>query len=458
MARADDLPRPLSDVTFVVIDLETTGGSPHSCAITEVGAVKFRHGEIVGTFETLVDPGIAIPYEITYLTGITEAMVAPAPRIESVLPALLEFIGDAVVVGHNVRFDLAFLRANLARLGYRSLTNPSVDTCILARRLVKDEVPDCRLGTVARHLGARTTPCHRAMADALATGDVLHSLLERVASLGVSALDDLLALPRTAAHPQVAKLHWVDGLPRTPGVYLFSDGSGRVIHVGRANDLRQRVRSYFASDDRRRIAPMLREAQRLDHEPCRDELEAIVKSSRLVRRHSPRFNPEVPRQRQYRYVREAPNGRVAVTRQVRPVDRGRYVGPFTTSAQARTAIAAGVTSAARDRLPAAIRHSLVRQDRAEALVRAGRVEIEFDTGQRAVIVDGRLQTTPAPTSAATAAPRPLGGPIDLEEFDEIDAVASWLDRHASRLRIVHAELGWSCGGPPGAPDVVEAVA
>src|SRR3954470_7513434 len=105
---------PLCDVTFVVIDLETTGGSANTCAITEVGAVKLRGGECLGTFQTLVNPGSGIPPEITYMTGITEAMVTPAPRIEAVLPALLEFVGrDAVVVGHNVRFDLAFLQAAL---------------------------------------------------------------------------------------------------------------------------------------------------------------------------------------------------------------------------------------------------------------------------------------------------------------------------------------------------------
>lgn len=443
----------------MVIDLETTGGSPQACAITEVGAVKFRHGEVVATFETLVDPGVAIPFDVTYLTGITEAMVAPAPRIESVLPALLEFIGDAVVVGHNVRFDLAFLRANLARLGYRPLTNASVDTCMLARRLVKDEVPDCRLVTVARHLGTRTVPCHRAMADALATGEVLHSLLERVASLGVSALDDLLALPRTAAHPQVAKLHWVDGLPRTAGVYVFSDGSGKVIHAGRANDLRQRIRSYFASDDRRRIAPMLREGQRLDHEPCGNELEAIVMLSRLVRRHAPRFNPEVARQRQYRYVREAADGRVTVTRQVRAGDRRRHIGPFATPAEARSAIAAGVAgTVAGEGLPAAVRHRLARQARAEALVRAGRLEVELDSGHRAVIVDGRLQLEPASTGAAARERERLAAPIPLEEFDEIDAVATWLDLHPSRFRVVHAELGWAHGPRPGAAKAAEAVA
>src|SRR4051812_31983184 len=148
----DDLGTPLFDVTFCVLDFETTGGSPADCTITEIGAVKLRGGECLGTFQTLVNPGQAIPRSITVLTGITEAMVYPAPRIEHVLPALLEFIGDAVIVGHNVRFDLAFLNNACERAQYARPANQFIDTCALARRLVRDEVPNCKLGTLATRL------------------------------------------------------------------------------------------------------------------------------------------------------------------------------------------------------------------------------------------------------------------------------------------------------------------
>src|SRR3954471_17811963 len=161
----DDLGTPLHDVTFCVIDLETTGGSALDCGITEVGAVKLRGGEVLGTFQTMVNPGRAIPPSITVLTGITETMVLPAPRIEEVLPALLEFIGGSVIVGHNIRFDIGFLAAALDRAGYPPLANTSVDTCALARRLVRDEVPDCRLGTLASRLRLAHRPTHRALAD-----------------------------------------------------------------------------------------------------------------------------------------------------------------------------------------------------------------------------------------------------------------------------------------------------
>jgi DNA polymerase-3 subunit epsilon len=169
----DDLGTPLSRVTFCVIDLETTGGSAAECSITEIGAVKLRGGECLGTFQTLVNPGCAIPPQITVLTGITHAMVMPAPRIEAVLPSLLEFIGDAVVVGHNVRFDLSFVQAALERDQRPKLRNRAVDTVALARRLVRDEVPNCKLGTLAEHLRldhrtSRRPRCHRARRPAVA--------------------------------------------------------------------------------------------------------------------------------------------------------------------------------------------------------------------------------------------------------------------------------------------------
>src|SRR5580704_2153357 len=186
----DDLGRPLAEVTFVVLDLETTGTSPATCAITEVGAVKVRGGEVLGTFQTLVNPGLPIPPSITVLTGITHAMVVPAPPVGAVLDPFSGFVGDAVIVGHNVAFDLRFLRAAMEEHGYPRFTNTVVDTCALARRLVRDEVPNCRLATLADLFRVGRKPTHRALDDAWATMEVLHALLERAGSLGVLGLDD----------------------------------------------------------------------------------------------------------------------------------------------------------------------------------------------------------------------------------------------------------------------------
>ena len=333
-----DLAAPLSDVTFVVIDLETTGGSPLDCAITEVGAVKLRGGECLGTFGTLVNPGVAIPAEITYLTGITQAMLVPAPPIESVLPSLLEFIGsDAVIVGHNVRFDLAFLHQAMRRTDRGRLPHPVVDTCLLARRLVRDEVPNCKLATLSTHFRVGHQPTHRALDDALATGEVLHCLLERAGSLGVVALDDLLELPTVKGHPMVAKLKLAASLPRRTGVYLMRDAGGRVLYVGKAVDLRRRVRSYFAGEERRKVGQLLRETHAIDHIVCTGELEAAVLEVRMIHELRPRYNRQAKLWRRYAYLKLTLNERfprLAVVRTPRD-DGGLYLGPLPSTQSAR---------------------------------------------------------------------------------------------------------------------------
>jgi len=214
----DDLSTPLFDVTFCVLDLETTGGSAATCEITEIGAVKYLHGDLIGSFQTLVDPGLSIPPSITILTGITEAMVIDAPNIATALPSFLEFIGNSVIVGHNVRFDLSFLNAAAVRLGYGSLDNQWVDTAALARRMVRPEVRNLRLQTLASYFRSPVTPNHRALEDARATAHVLHGLLERVGSLGVTNLDDLLQLPTAKGSAHYTKMNLTDDLPRKPGI------------------------------------------------------------------------------------------------------------------------------------------------------------------------------------------------------------------------------------------------
>lgn len=334
----DDLGTPLADVTFCVIDLETTGGSAADCAITEIGAVKLRGGECLGTFQTLVNPGQAIPPTITVLTGITQAMVLPAPRVETALPALLEFVGDqSVIVGHNVGFDLRFLRAATDRTGRPALANAVVDTCRLARRLLADEVPNHKLGTLSDRLRLPHRPSHRALDDALATGDLLHLLLERAGRLGVSGLDDLLALPSLAAHPQVGKLKLTSGLPRRPGVYLFRDARGQALYVGKATNLRARVRSYFSGERRRKVAQLLRETHTIDHVVCPGPLEADVLEVRLIHQLMPRFNRQGTRWQSYTYLKLTRNERFPRLSVVRaaPDDGALYLGPLSSTRFAR---------------------------------------------------------------------------------------------------------------------------
>ena len=338
----DQMGTPLRDVTFCVVDLETTGTSPHSCMITEIGAVKLRGGECLGTYQTMVDPGCAIPPEITVITGITESMVARAPRIESVTPSLLEFMADAVVVGHNVRFDISFLNATLAAQGREPLANRSIDTLALARRLLKPEVPNCKLGTLADRFHLQHRPSHRALDDALATGDLLHLLIERSAAMGATGLDDLASLPTMAGSPQAAKLRLTEHLPRSPGVYLFRSRGGTILYVGKAANLRARVRSYFSSDQRRMVAQLLKQTTSIDHRVCANGLEAAVLEIRLIHEHMPMFNKQGTTSSRYPYIRVTFDHQVPRFKIVAKVssDGDLHLGPLPSRKRARLVIEA----------------------------------------------------------------------------------------------------------------------
>ncbi len=338
-----DLGTPLSDVTFVVVDLETTGGSPTEAGITEVGAVKVRGGEVVGEFQTLVNPGEPVPAFISVLTGITSAMVADAPRVDTVLPAFLEFAHGAVLVAHNAGFDISFLKAAAAACDVAWPAPRVLDTVKLARQLVtRDEAPNHKLATLARVFRARVTPTHRALDDARATVDVLHGLIERVGSLGVHTLEELSSYSSRVTAAQRRKRHLADDLPSAPGVYLFKDGGGRVLYVGTSVDIRTRVRSYFtASEQRSRMAEMVGIAESVTPVVCATTLEAEVRELRLIAEHKPHYNRRSRHPERALWVKltDEPFPRLSIVREVRD-DGLPYLGPFGSRAAAEEAVGA----------------------------------------------------------------------------------------------------------------------
>ncbi|WP_238072093.1 DEDD exonuclease domain-containing protein, partial [Rhodococcus zopfii] len=288
----DELDTPLRDTTFVVVDLETTGGSAENDAVTEIGAVKVRGGEVIGEFATLVDPGRDIPPAIVELTGITTAMVRAAPRMEQVLPSFLEFAAGSVLVAHNAGFDVGFLRAAAARSDTTWPRFPVVCTVKLARRVLgRDEAPSVRLSALADLFHVSTRPTHRALDDARATVDVLHALIERIGNQGVHSLTELRDYIPAISSEQRAKRSLAAHLPHRPGVYLFRGPSDEVLYVGTAVNLHRRVRTYFTgSETRPRLREMVALTTRIDHVECAHGLEAGVRELRLLAAHTPPYN------------------------------------------------------------------------------------------------------------------------------------------------------------------------
>ncbi|MEE8330786.1 MAG: DEDD exonuclease domain-containing protein [Acidimicrobiia bacterium] len=337
----EDMGAPLSEVPFCVLDLETTGAAPSSCEITEIGAVRFEGGVPTGRFETLVNPGAAIPPFITVMTGITQAMVIEAPRIEEALPTFLEFIGDAVIVGHNVRFDMSFLNAAAERLGYGRLPNRTADTYALARRLIRSEIRNLKLSSLAAHFRSPVTPNTRALADAEATAHVFWGLLERAGTLGVTHLEDLMMLPTARGAPNYAKIALTETLPRKPGVYLFKDRGDNVFYVGKAKNLRNRVRSYFYGDTRRTITNMLQELDSIEHRVCHTELEASVTELRLIQAHIPRYNRRSKPAKSPTWIKVTDEAypRLSMVRSVKESGLA-YLGPFRSRKAAEVVVTA----------------------------------------------------------------------------------------------------------------------
>ncbi|MGI5148483.1 DEDD exonuclease domain-containing protein [Plantactinospora sp. CA-294935] len=337
----------LRQTTFVVLDLETTGGAPDGGGITEIGAVKVRGGEELGVLATLVNPGEPIPPFITVLTGITQAMLLPAPPVEEVLPSLLEFLRGAVLVAHNAPYDVGFLKAACARHGY-TWPNPRVlDTAALARRvLTRDEVPNRKLGTLAAYFRTPHQPTHRALADAHATVDVLHGLIARLGGHRVETLGEAIEFAKAVTPTQRRKRHLAEGLPRVPGVYIFRAADDRPLYVGTSGDIATRVRSYFtAAEKRARISEMLAAAERVEAVECAHPLEAEVRELRLIAAHAPPYNrrSKFPERVVWLKLTSEPYPRLSLVRSLGP-DDAAYLGPFSSRRSAELA-AAGVHDA-----------------------------------------------------------------------------------------------------------------
>lgn len=337
----------LKDITFVVVDLETTGGRARgdadgkgADAITEIGAVKIRGGQVIGELATLIDPGRTIPPQIVALTGITTAMVHDAPTIDAVLPAFLEFCRGAVLVAHNAGFDIGFLRAAAEAAALPWPRPPVLCTVKLARRvLTREEAPSVRLSELARLFDATTSPTHRALDDARATVDVLHALLSRIGNQGVHTLAELRGYLPDVSAVQRRNRHLADALPARPGVYLFRGPAEEVLYVGTAVDLRRRVRQYFTgADPRARMKEMASLASRVDHVECAHDLEAGVRELRLLAAHAPPYNrrSKAPQRWWWLVLTDEAFPRFSV---VRTPKHARAIGPFRARADAADAAA-----------------------------------------------------------------------------------------------------------------------
>ncbi len=342
--------RPLQE--FVVLDVETTGLQPSRQRVIEIAISRFSDGGVAHHWESLCHPERMIPPYIVNLTGIDDDLIAVAPRFESLADAVVELIADAVVVGHNVEFDLGFLNAELKRVGRAPVVNDRVDTLALASKIV----PGLRkptLRAVAERLGVEsaTKNRHRAGPDARVTGAVAVALIEQAWTAGFRTLDELKSVARPATRrpkermpraSSVVDRSLLASIPRAPGVYLMRDANERVVYVGKAKNLRDRVGSYFSQPlgYTRKMDGLIESLSRIQVEVVGSELEALLLESQLIRRYQPRSNTALRSHEQYPFIRidvSNPWPRVSLAK-ARRDDGARYFGPFRSAATARKTV------------------------------------------------------------------------------------------------------------------------
>jgi DNA polymerase III epsilon subunit family exonuclease len=295
----------LESATYVVVDLETTGLRPGTAAICEIGAVRVRDLELEAEFETLVDPRMPLGPGVSSLTGLDDRTLRGAPRVELAMRRFLAFADGAVLVAHNARFDLAFLDRETERLTGSRIAAPVIDTVSLARRLLAGRVPRASLDQLSYFFGTSVRPCHRALPDAQATAEVLLALLGLAQERGARTVADVVELAATRTRRVYDKRHLAFGAPARPGIYEFRDRNEQILYVGRARDLRARLRSYFRSERQRpAVEAALGACERIEWRVLGSELEAALEELRLIRELRPPANARVARPERYVYLKQ----------------------------------------------------------------------------------------------------------------------------------------------------------
>ena len=331
----DALARPLGETTFVVVDLETTGGAPTPEGIIEIGAVRVAGGRLLDTFARFVKPAHPIPPFISRLTGITDAMVADASPIGAVLPQFLAFAGDAVLVAHNAAFDVAHLNAAQQVLAGRPVDAPVVCTLRLARRLLS-HLRRRSLDAVAAELGVACFGRHRALPDAHIAAEILCVFLERAVERGIDRIDHLLDFQRAAVDGRPFIVHVpharLEDVPPRPGVYHLLGADGRLLYVGKARRLRERLGTYFtnARGHSARVLDLIRHTHDFRITETGSELAASLLEARQIRELKPPYNRQrkhLPRVGFLKLSVRSAYPRLWVTERL-AADRATYLGPF----------------------------------------------------------------------------------------------------------------------------------
>ncbi len=290
---------PLENAEFSVLDVETTGLSARNNRVIEIGIIKLNNLKIVDRYQTLINPGCKIPSFITQFTGIDNDDIYDAPFFSEVMTKIEEFIGDSVVTGHNLNFDLSFLRYEFMRSGNEPIANPNVCTLKIARKLYP-MLKSKSLASVTKHLRLKNPTAHRALGDAEVTAKILVKMireLQKKQSInflgeliqyqsGVKSATTSLKIPKKLNNDVIS-------VPQSPGVYYFLNKKNQVIYVGKAKSLRDRIHSYFSNSATAKTKKIVRQAAKLKTEETNSELTALLLEAETIKKLKPKHNSQL---------------------------------------------------------------------------------------------------------------------------------------------------------------------
>ncbi len=300
---------PTSETEFTVLDFETTGGSGKKNRVIEIGIVRVKNLEIIDSFQTFINPGLLIPYYITKITGITDADIYDAPYFEDVTSEVLDFIGNSVLVAHNLTFDYSFLKHEFIRADIFLPKMNSLCTLKLARKMYP-ELKSKSLGNLVKHFGIRHKKLHRALGDAMVTAKLLIKMITQLEEdQNITKLSELLAYqavtPIKSNLRIIKKKLSVDfaNAPSTSGVYLFKDAKGKTIYIGKAKIIKKRVANYFSNTAARKAKQIVRKASNLEYIQTNSELSALILESELIKKHKPPMNSMLKKYPQQYFIK-----------------------------------------------------------------------------------------------------------------------------------------------------------
>ncbi|KUG25680.1 dna polymerase iii polc-type [hydrocarbon metagenome] len=333
----------MEEAEFSVLDFETTGTSSKFARAIEVGIVKMKNGKVIDTYSSLINPGSQIPYQITLLTGITNEDVLNAPYFEDIIDEIDFFISGSILVAHNLPFDLSFLKSEYLRAGKEIREIPKVCTLKLARKIYP-ALPSKSLGNVVKFLKIKHRHVHRALGDATVTAKILDKMLRQLQEEyhidEVGQLINFLSMPQQKSYRILKKKLSNDfsSLPAKPGVYFFKDGNDKIIYVGKAKLLKERVRNYFSSNSIRKAKKIVSSASRLGHEETNTELAALITESELIKKHKPRFNTQLKKYGQSYFLKIDRNNPAAkvTSSSIFDFDGNDYFGPISSRDSVRS--------------------------------------------------------------------------------------------------------------------------